>query len=334
MPRINVIIYGCGVMGRRIAAAVLKKKSFRIVGAVDIDPELAGRDLGELLRPRRKLGVKVVKEARSALRRSGAQAVVLTTTSHLKSVFPTIEDCVRARLDVVSTCEELSYPWKRNPRLARKIDLLARKYGVTVVGTGINPGYLMDTLPLALTAPCLEVDALAIRRMMNSSRRRIPFQLKVGTGLTPREFRKRIDSRVITGHVGLLESIYMIADGLGWKLDKAVELRPVPVITKRKAKTGLGVVEPGKVVGLISRGYARMAGKDVISLEFCAHANVKKEYDEIIIKGLPNVRERISGGIHGDIGTVAVTINVIPRAVAAPPGLAVMKDLPPAIVTR
>jgi 4-hydroxy-tetrahydrodipicolinate reductase len=116
-------------------------------------------------------------------------------------------------------------------------------------------------------------------------------------------------------------------------LDKAVELPPVPVIAKKKIKTGLGTVEPGKVAGLTSKAFAKKDGKEVITLEFCAHANVKKEYDEILIKGLPNIHEKIIGGVHGDIGTVAVTINTIPRAVKAPAGLLVMKDLPPAIAT-
>jgi 4-hydroxy-tetrahydrodipicolinate reductase len=333
MEKIRVIIYGCGVMGRKVAEALLAKKSFKIVGAVDIDPKLLGKDLGEILSPKKRLGICIQKDAEALFSKVKAQAVVLTTTSHLKSAFPQIARCLRAGLNVISTCEELSYPWKRSPQLAKKIDNLAKEYGVTVIGTGINPGYLMDTLPLILTAPCLNVNAIKVRRMMNSARRRIPFQAKVGTGLTQREFKKKIHNKIITGHVGLLESINMIADGLGWKLDKAVELPPVPVIAKKKIKTGLGTVEPGKVAGLTSKAFAKKDGKEVITLEFCAHANVKKEYDEILIKGLPNIHEKIIGGVHGDIGTVAVTINTIPRAVKAPAGLLVMKDLPPAIAT-
>ena len=333
MSRINVIIYGCGVMGRRTAEALLKKESFKIVGAVDIDPALVGKDLGEILRKGEKIGVKIVSDAETLLTKKKAQAVVLTTASHLKKVYPQIALCAKAGVNVVSTCEELSYPWKRSPQLASRIDKLAKGCGVTVVGTGINPGYLMDTLPLALSGPCLRVDSIKVRRMMNSARRRIPFQAKVGTNLTLREFRNKIKNKIITGHVGLLESINMIAEGLGWKLDKAVEFPPEPVIARRKTKTGLGVVVRGRVIGLISRAVAKKAGKDVITLEFIANAGVKQEYDEVVIKGVPNLRERILGGVHGDVGTVAMTINTIPRAVAAAPGLVVMKDLPPAVAT-
>jgi 4-hydroxy-tetrahydrodipicolinate reductase len=330
MARANVVIYGCGVMGRKTAEALLGKKSFKIVGAVDIDPALVGKDLGEILDPPGKLGIKIVKDAEALFARKKARAVVLTTSSRLRAIFPQIAQCVKARLNVVSTCEELSYPWKRSPSLSRKIDALAKKYKVTVVGTGINPGYLMDTLPITLTAPCLRVDSIRVTRMMNSAKRRIPFQAKIGTGLTKDEFRQKIDTKIITGHVGLLESIHAIASALGWKLDEAVELAPEPVIADRDIKTGLGTVKAGKVIGLKSVAYAKSEGKDVITLIFCANADVSEEYDEIIIEGNPPICEKIIGGVHGDIGTVAVTINTIPRAVEAPSGLKTMKDLPPA----
>jgi 4-hydroxy-tetrahydrodipicolinate reductase len=260
MPPINVVIYGCGVMGRLVTKALLEKKSFKIVGAVDVDPSLVGRDLGEFLSPRKELGVRITSDAPGLFAKAKAQAVVLTTTSHLKSVLPQIEQCLKARLNVVSTCEELSYPCRRSPGLTRKIDGLARKYGVTVVGTGINPGYLMDTLPLTLTAPCLKVNSIKVKRMMDSSKRRIPFQAKVGTGLSQKEFRRRIDNKVITGHVGLLESA-MIADG--WlETRRAVEF-PLPLLSPEEDEDRPGRCPPGKVVGLISR--QRQMMKEVIS---------------------------------------------------------------------
>ena len=333
MEKIKIIIYGCGVMGRKMAEALLDKKSFKIVGAVDIDPKLVGKDLGELLDKPKKLDITIEKDANKLFQKVKAQAVVLTTTSHLKTVFPQISQCLKAGLHVVSTCEELSYPWKRNSKLSREIDTLAKKHGVTIVGTGINPGYLMDALPLFLTACCLRVNSVKVRRMMNSARRRIPFQKKVGTGMTLEEFKEKIDKKVITGHVGLLESINMIADGLGWNLDEATELPPEPVIARQEIETGLGKIKPGNVIGLRSIAFGKKEGKEIIFLEFCAHAGVNEEYDEIIIDGLPNIHEKILGGVHGDIGTVAVTVNTIPGAVGASPGLKTMKDLPPPSAT-
>jgi len=328
MDKANIIIYGCGVMGRKIAQALLDKKSFEIVGALDINPELVGKDLGEILEKPKKLGLVVENDAEALFSKVKACAVVLTTTSHLKSVFSQITQCLKAGLNVISTCEELSYPWKRNPELTQELDNLAKEQGVTVVGTGINPGYLMDTLPLILTAPCLEVKSIKVTRMMNSAKRRVPFQVKVGTGLSQEEFREKIENKVITGHVGLLESINMIADGLGWELDEVVELAPEPVIDEEEINTALGTIKPGNVIGLTSIAYGKKDGKEVIALEFCANAAVDEEYDEVIIEGEPNIHQKIIGGVHGDIGTVAVTINTVPVAIGAPAGLKVMKDLP------
>jgi 4-hydroxy-tetrahydrodipicolinate reductase len=328
MDKQKVIVYGCGIMGRRTAEALAGKESFVIVGAVDIDPELVGMDLGMLFSTPREMGIKIESDADALFARTDADAVVLTTSSHLKTVMPQIKQCIDAGLNIVSTCEELSYPWKRNPELAQEVDTWAKEAGVTVVGTGINPGYLMDSLPLTLTAPLLKVDAIRVTRMMNSARRRIPFQKKVGTSMTPDEFNQKIADGIITGHVGLLESINMIADGLGWKLDQATELPPEAVIAESDTETGFGTITPGNVIGLKSVAHAEMAGKTVITLEFIANAGVKEEYDEISIEGTPSIHEKILGGVHGDTGTVAVTINTIPKAIEAVPGLKLMSEIP------
>ena len=333
MEKTKVIIYGCGVMGRKAAEVLLGKQSFAIVGAVDIDPGLVGKDLGAILDVSQETGILIDQDADALFEKTDADAVVLTTSSHLKTVLPQITQCVKAGLNVISTCEELSFPWERSPELAQEIDKLAKENGVTVVGTGINPGYLMDTLPLILTAPCLKVDSIRVTRMMNSAKRRIPFQKKVGTNMTQEEFKEKIENKIITGHVGLLESINMVASGLGWKLDEAVELPPEPVIAEKEVETGLGTVRPGDVIGLRSVAFAKRQGEEVITLEFIANAGVDEEYDEVLIKGTPDIHEKIIGGVHGDIGTVAVTVNIIPRAVESLPGLKLMKDLPPATAT-
>ena len=328
MNTYNVIIMGCGIMGRRVAEALIPKKSFKIVGALDTDPELVGKDLGDLFDPVQNTGIKIESDAPALFSKVEAEAVILTTQSHLKTVQPQINQIVRAGLNVISTCEELSFPWKRSPELAGQIDALAKEFGVTVVGTGINPGYLMDSLAIFLTAPCLSVDSIRITRMMNSAKRRIPFQTKVGTTMTPEEFREKIDDGTITGHVGLLESINMIASGLGWELDEAVEFPPEAVIAEKETKSGMGTVSPGNVIGLKSLAYAKRQGEEVISLEFIANAGVEEEYDEIFIDGQPKIHERIIGGVHGDVGTVAVTINTVPNAIKASAGLKLMNELP------
>lgn len=328
MGKIGVVIYGCGYMGSAIARALLTKRAFTLAGVIDKDPKLIGRDIGELLKMPEKSGIIIEGDAEKLLSNTKADAVVLATSSSLADVYPQIELILDACKNVVSTCEELAYPWKRNPEIARKIDALARERGVTVVGTGINPGYLMDILPLFLTAPCLSVKSIIVKRVINSSRRRVPFQLKVGTGLSREEFERQIDERIITGHVGLIESIDMIAAGLGLELDERVESKPKAVIAEREISTPISMVKSGHVIGLRSVASGIRGGREIIRLEFGAHADVPEEYDEVKIEGEPPIHQRITGGVHGDIGTVAITINTIPKAVAAPPGLLTMLDLP------
>jgi len=325
---INVLLYGFGAIGRRIAKAVLEKKGLRVVGAVDISKEIVGKDLGEILESNKRVGVTVTDDVDALLSKIKANIAIIATTSYLKDVYPQIEKCVKAGINVISTCEELSYPYYKYPQLSNEIDELAKKYGVTVLGTGINPGFLMDTLPIVLTGPCKKVGSIKVTRMMDSSKRRIPYQKKIGTGLSPEEFRKMIDEKKITGHVGLVESIAMIAEALGWKLDEIREFPLEPVIAEKEIVTSYTTVKPGFVAGLKSIAHGIKNGKAVIILEFISHAAVEEEYDAVSIEGTPKIYEKIAGGVHGDIGTVAMIINMIPKVLNAKPGLMTMKDLP------
>lgn len=327
MTKIRVLLYGCGVMGVKIASALLRKRSFELAGAVDIQPKLAGRDLGELLDPPRTLGVRIESDPAALLARIKADVAVVATSSRLSQLAEQVRPLLRAGLHVVSTCEELANPWLRQADLARSLDEEAKRGRVALVGTGINPGYLMDSLPLMLTAPCAGVRAVRVTRVLDSAKRRIPFQEKVGTNLTVAEFRERIASGKITGHVGLRESAGLIASGLGWTLDGIEESTPEPVVAEKPVETGLGRVPAGKVIGLRSECRGRAGGATVVHLDFLAHAGVAEEYDEIRIEGEPNLHQKILGGVNGDIGTVAVTLNTIPRAMAAPAGLRTMNEL-------
>ena len=326
MERTRIVVFGCGVMGRRAAEALLGKKSLELIGAVDIDERIIGSDLGELLDLGRKVGIPVVHADQAPLRE--ADTVVLTTGSRLRDIEAQINTCIDAGANVVSTCEELAYPWIRNREVAGRIDARARAEAVTVIGTGINPGYLMDTLPLVLTAPCLSVRSVTVTRVMNAATRRLPFQEKVGIGLAPAAFRDAIDRGAITGHVGLRESMQLIAAGLGWSLDCYVEEPPAPVLAKAPTETGLGTVAPGEVIGLSNAAYAREGHTERIRLQFFAYAGIEEEYDEVEIDGERPIRQRIIGGINGDTGTVAVTVHTAARVLDAAPGLKTMIDIP------
>ncbi|MEM2632541.1 MAG: dihydrodipicolinate reductase, partial [Nitrososphaerota archaeon] len=254
--------------------------------------------------------------------------VIHATVSDLKLAYPQIKECIKAGMNVISTCEQLSYPYYRHPELAKKLNNLAKKYDVTILGTGINPGYLMDSLPIMLTALCQEIYKIKVVRMMDAGKRRIAYQKKIGVGLTLEEFKQKIDKKLITGHVGLVESIALIASAIGWKLDEIKEIPPEPIIAEEERTTEYTTVKIGNVAGLKSIAYGIMKNKEVITLEFISHVNVKEEYDEVLIEGIPNIHERIIGGVHGDIGTVSIIINSIPKVLEAPAGLLTMKDLP------
>ena len=244
-----MVFFGLGPLGVAIAKGMLDKKGMRIVGAIDIAEVLVGKDLGDILKIGESIGVKVTSDAARLLAKTKPDIAVIATKSSVEAIHPQLTLCAENGVDVITTCEELSYPYYRHPDLARQIDRLAKKHDVTFLGTGINPGYLMDTLPITLTGACMKVEKIKVTRMMDSSKRRIPFQKKIGTGLTPEEFRKMIDEKTITGHVGLAESIAMIADALGWRLDEIKEFPPEPFVAKKQIVTPYTTVKPGCATG-------------------------------------------------------------------------------------
>jgi len=328
MENVKIVLYGVGAMGTRIAKFLLKKKGVEIVGAIDVDKEKVGKDLGDVLDIGTRLGITVSNNPDNVLSKANADVVIHSTTSFLKQTYPQIAAAIKHGANVISTCEELSYPYATEPEIAEKLDKLAREHSVTVLGTGINPGFLMDTLVITLTSVCQEIEQIKATRIMNAATRRAPFQKKIGAGLTINEFKERIEKKTITGHVGLTQSIAMIANALKWKLDK-IEVDPVePVIAETQVESEAVKVEPGQVAGLKQCARGIKEEKEVISLDFQAYVGAKEEYDAITIKGVPNVHEKIAPCIHGDSGTVAVIVNSISKVMNAAPGLVTMKDLP------
>lgn len=184
MRNVKVVLYGVGAVGSLIAKFLLEKKGVEIVGAVDIAKDKVGKDLGEVLGLERKLGVKVSNDVDAVLAKTKADIAIHTTSSFLKDTYSQIASIVKNGVKVISTCEELSYPYSTEPELAKKLDTLAKKHNVTVLGTGINPGFLMDTLVITLSAVCEKIDKIEATRVMNAATRRLPFQKKIGAGLT------------------------------------------------------------------------------------------------------------------------------------------------------
>jgi len=328
VDKVKVILYGVGEVGGRIAKHLLEKDGIEIVGAIDLAKDKICKDLSEVLGLNKRLGVQISDNPDIVLSEVKSDIVVHATGSFLKQVYPQIETCINHGVNVVSTCEELSYPYVSDPQVAQKLDTMAKKHKVTVLGTGINPGFLMDTLAITLTGLCQKIEKIKAIRLMNAAKRRIPFQKKIGAGLTVDEFREKIEKGHITGHVGLAQSIFMIAAALAWKLDRIVIDEVQPFIATKPVSSKTIRVEKGKVAGLkqIARGIK--SGKEVITLEFQAYIGAEEEYDSIDIDGVPPIHEKISPCVHGDYGTVAIIVNSIPKALNAPHGLVTMKDLP------
>jgi len=326
MPDIRVMHFGLGPIGAAIAKQVATRPGFKIVGAIDIDPAKVDRDLAEIVGLPRRLGVKVSPDAAKALKKAKPDIVVLCTSSSIKNVMPQIETILKSRTAIVSTTEELSYPGYTHIRQARRIHALAKKAKVAVLGTGVNPGFAMDALPIALTAVCERVDRVVVNRLQDARIRRLPFQQKIGAGLTTEQFQKKVDDGTVR-HVGLTESIAMIADALAWTLDRITDDIQPKLATVTISSEFLAV-DPGYVCGIIQDGVGYRKGESVIKLHMEAYLGAPETYDSVEIEGSPNLSMRVSGGIHGDVATASIVVNSIPKVLNARPGLHTMRDLP------
>jgi 4-hydroxy-tetrahydrodipicolinate reductase len=325
MP-IRVLHVGLGPIGAAVVSQVATRPGFRAVGAVDVDPAKVGRDLGDVVGLDRKLRVKVGDDLRAVVKATKPDVAVLCTSSSLKKVWPQIEAVLKLKLPIVSTTEELAYPWWNQKTLSKKIDAAAKKAKVAVVGTGVNPGFTMDALPITLTGVCRDVTAITVNRIQDARSRRLPFQQKIGCGLTTTEFQARVDAGTVR-HVGLTESIAMIAGALGWKLERVTD-EIKPVVSKEGISSPLFIVAPGLVCGLIQDGIGYVGGKPIIKLHMEAYLGAPESYDSVDVAGTPNLSMTIAGGVHGDIATASITVNSIPKVLEAASGLHTMRSLP------
>lgn len=320
----RVVCYGLGPIGLGIARLALSRAGVTVVGAVDVDPAKVGRDLGELTGGA-PCGVSVTADADAALA-ARPDVVLHATSSSLARVADQLRQAVAAGANVVSTCEELSFPWTEQPQLAADLDAAARRAGVTVLGTGVNPGYAMDALPLMLTAPCVSVRSVKVLRVVDAGRRRGPLQRKVGAGLTSEQFHERVRDGSVR-HVGLPESLHMLATSLGWTLDGEDDMI-MPMLAERELRTEHVHVLPGQVAGVrqVARGY--VGEREALTLELRMYVGAPDAQDTVEIDGDPPVRMTVAGGFHGDLATAAMVVNAIPSVRRAGAGLVTMAELP------
>ena len=323
---IKVLHFGLGPIGAGVVRQVAARKGFKIVGAVDIDPAKAGKDLGEIAGLERPLRIKVSPDAKKAIKSAKPDVVVLSTTSSLKRTLPQIESILALKVPIVSTTEELAYPTRANVRYARAIHQLAKKARVAVLGTGVNPGFVMDALPIALTGVCERVEAIRIDRIQDARVRRLPFQQKIGAGLTREQFQRKVEDGSVR-HVGLAESVSMIADAFGWKLDKITDEIQPRIATATVASEYLAV-DPGYVCGIEQDGIGYRNGQALVTLHMEAYLGAPESYDAVDITGSPALKMKIAGGVHGDIATTSIVLNSLPKILDVTPGLHTMRDMP------
>lgn len=323
--KIRVIQFGVGPIGVKTVQYLVDKAGCEIVGAVDADPEKIGRDLGELADLGGPLGVRVSGDSCEVLSKLDADVAVLTTTSSVEKIKPQVLEIISHGKNVVSSCEELTYPWLTKPRIAGEIDEAAKKHKVSVLSTGVNPGFLMDFFPLVMSGVCREIRRITVERIQDAQFRRLPFQRKIGAGLSLEEFQEKSTQGVLR-HVGLVESMHLLASGVGWKLDKTEDIL-TPVIATRKVSTPEITIQPGRAVGVQQVGCGYIRGDEVITLIFRAALGEPNPRDRIVIEGIPDIELTIKDGIHGDIATCAIIVNAIPAVIKAPPGLRTMADV-------
>ena len=318
-PPIRVAQYGIGPIGAEIARLLLTKPWVKLVAAVDIDPNKIGKDLGDIIGLDRQTGVKVTAELPD-----NVDVVCHSTGSRLREVSAQLKSLLERGSHVVSTCEELSFPL--DEKIREELQHVARAANVTLLGTGVNPGFVMDKLPLTITSVCQEVKSVEIIRIQNASTRREPLQRKVGAGMTDKEFRAAVDAGKIK-HMGLRESLLLVGSGLGVEFDSVTDEKIEPIIAEKEVVTQYLKVAPGQVAGVHQTIYGK--GRINVSLELRMYVGAEAvAADRVIVKGVPDIEMIIPGGTHGDRATAAMVVNSIPRVMKARPGVLTMDDIP------
>ena len=322
--KIKIAQFGLGPIGIETLKLAATKPWAQIVGGVDIDPNKIGKSLTEITGIKGLEKVRVYSSFAELARKSKPDVVLHTSVSRMKTAFPQLEPIVKAGVSIVSSCEELLFPQLKEPALAKKLDALCKKHKARALGTGVNPGYVMDTLAVCLTGVCRNVEKIEIERVVNASLRRMPLQKKIGSGLPPNEFRRLFRENKM-GHVGLVESLALVAHCLNWKIGKIKETCE-PMIAPKNIKTQFLSVKKGLTCGIHHRAEAS-AGKNKLVLDLKMYLDAKDPRDAVKVFGDPPINAVLHGGVHGDRATVAALVNAVPNVLKANPGLLLMTDI-------
>ena len=322
----TVLQIGFGPLGIQTGKYIAQKKTIKTVAVVDINPSFKGKSLNEVsneLSP----DIVICNSVENALEslNSKPDVAIITTVSSLEKLIPQVEEVAQFGIPVISTCEELSYPWELQPKLSAKLDALCKEYNIACLGTGINPGFLMDYLPSVMSSVCKEIEHITVERVQDATPRRIPFQKKIGAGLSLEAFKaKELEGTL--RHVGLQESVYLLANSIGINLDKVTESLE-PVIADKEVQSEAIQVKIGDARGVEQIAHGYVNGECKVKMHFKAAIGEDRSFDKITIKGTPSFSSEIDGGINGDIATCAITINSINSVLKAPAGLHTMADI-------
>lgn len=331
MNPIRVLQWGLGAMGSGMAKLMLEKPGLEIVAAVDGRPDFLGKDLGEILGVGKHLGVTVTNKPEDVLHKDKVDIVLIATTSWLKEQIADLRKILNAGINCISIAEEMSDAEAQNPEFAKELDQLAKKNGVTILGTGVNPGFVLDLLVVLLTGGSHQVERIEASRVNDLSPYGTTVMKSQGVGTSPEEFRAGIADGSIVGHVGFPESIQMISDALGLGVNRIVQTRE-PIISNVRRETPYVVVEPGMVAGCSHTGIGYRGEKEVIRLIHPQQIHPQLENQEtgdfINIYGKPEIHMSIKPEIAGGVATEGLAVNMIPHVIAATPGLKRMIDMP------
>ncbi|MGL4914376.1 MAG: 2,4-diaminopentanoate dehydrogenase [Romboutsia sp.] len=333
MRNVKVGIWGFGAMGSGMAKMLLKKKGIDIVGVCDMHPERVNKSIYDVLGCERGERPEVIinSDSTAVFTDECADVVLLATDSFTKGAFDKIKYILERKVNVISTAEEMAYPQAQEPELAKELDKIAKENGVSVLGTGINPGFVLDLLILALTGTCEEVEHIKAARVNDLSPFGVAVMEEQGVGVTKEVFEKGVEDGSIAGHVGFPESIKMITDGIGWNLEKIDQTRE-PIMSNVYRKSEYAEVQAGNVAGCRQCGYGYVDGEMKIEMEHPQQILPQLEGlstgDYVSIKGTPNIDLQITPEIPGGVGTIAMCVNSIPHVINAIPGLKTMLDIP------
>jgi len=328
---IRVLVLGTGQMGAGIARLLLRKPGLRLVGVFARRAGRAGMDAGAAIGLGGDLGMAVSADLSALVERVQPDIAIQATCSRVSDAMGEITSLVRHGVHVISIAEEMACPACSSPAFAEELHWLAVAQGVSVLGTGVNPGFVLDLLVVTLSAVCADIESVSARRCNDLAPYGPTVLASQGVGLSPQAFAQGVENGTVVGHVGFAESLHLIAAALGWDIERIVQTRE-PIVSRVRRETPVVTVQPGQIAGCHHRAVAYCAGRAVITLDHPQQVRPQLEGvqtgDRIEIHGSPQVCLSGSPEIPGGEATVALAVNMIPRVMNAPPGLHSMLDLP------